>query len=187
MEHFYQNIEGWFTYPELYKKMANHFPDGSRFVEIGVWKGASAAYMAVELINANKKIEFDCIDNWNGSVECPEQNLSNDPDWLFNHFLQNMEPVKEIINTIRKNSLDACDSYEDDSLDFVFIDAEHFYESVFADISAWYPKVKNSTGIIAGHDYSWSDDVKRAVHEFFDPLNLQIQEQEGCWIVNKTF
>lgn len=186
MEHFYQNLEGWFTFPDLYKRIANHYPDGSHFVEVGVWKGASAAYMAVELINANKKIKFDCVDNWIGSVECPEPNLANDPDWLYKHFLQNMEPVKDIITPVRMNSLDAVKLYADNSLDFVFIDAEHFYESVLADIEAWYPKVKDSTGIIAGHDYSWSDDVKRAVHAFFGPLGLRIQEQEGCWIALKS-
>ena len=34
--------------------------------------------------------------------------------------------------------------------------------------------------MIAGHDYSWSDDVKKAVNEFFD--GEEVYETEGCWV-----
>jgi predicted alpha/beta hydrolase family esterase len=50
-------------------------------------------------------------------------------------------------------------------LDFVFIDADHKYESVKADIAAWLPKVRPG-GHIAGHDYhsDWPG-VQKAVDE----------------------
>jgi hypothetical protein len=192
-EHFYENIHGWFTFPDLYKQIANHYPEGSHFVEIGVWKGKSAAYMAVELFNSNKKIKFDCIDTWDGSEEHVdpnsgffEPNLVDDKDWLYKHFLENVSPVKERINPIRKPSLEAANLYEDNSLDFIFIDASHDYENVLKDIQAWYPKTKPEIGIISGHDYSWGPEVKKAVHDFFDPLGLKVQEQEGCWVVIKS-
>lgn len=190
MKHFNDNIHGWFTFPTLYNQIANHFPDNSHFVEIGVWKGKSAAFMAVELINANKNIRFDCVDTWEGSEEhiTPgseffEPNLVNDKDWLYKHFLENIAPVQHIINPIRKSSLEAVSLYKDNSLDFVFIDASHDYENVLKDIQAWYPKIKSDIGIISGHDYSWGPEVKKAVHDFFDPLNLPVQEIEGCWVV----
>ena len=55
----------------------------------------------------------------------------------------------------------------DRSLDFVVIDAEHGYESVVADISAWLPKLKQG-GVLFGHDYGHPrfPGVKRA----FDKL-----------------
>jgi len=191
MNHFYENIHGWFTFPNLYSSIANHYPDGSHFVEIGVWKGKSAAYMAVELINNNKSnTKFDCIDTWEGSEEhiTPnsgffEPNLVENENWLYEHFLDNIDPVKSIINPIRKPSLEAVKLYDNESLDFIFIDAAHDYENVLKDIKAWYPKTKLKTGVIAGHDYSWGPEVKKAVNDFFIPLNLKIQEQEGCWIV----
>lgn len=192
MEHFYKNIQGWFTFPHFYSYVAEHFPDDSHFVEIGVWKGKSAAFMAVELLNSNKNIKFDCIDTWDGSEEhldpnsgFYEPNLVDDKDYLYKHFLDNISPVSHIINPIRLNSLEAVKLYEDNSLDFVFIDAAHDYDNVLKDIKAWYPKVKNKTGIISGHDYSWGPEVKQAVHDFFEPLNLKIYEQEGCWIIIK--
>jgi len=65
--------------------------------------------------------------------------------------------------------------YQDHSLDFVFIDANHYYEGVKNDLDAWLPKVKDS-GIIAGHDYnpvSWPGVIK-AVHEVFDTSRIQV-------------
>ena len=65
MEHFYQNLgQDWFTYPQLYKGMVEKFNEGSHFVEVGVWKGRSASFMAVEIHNSGKKIKFDCVDTW---------------------------------------------------------------------------------------------------------------------------
>lgn len=192
MKHFYQNIHGWFTFPELYSQMATHFPDGSHFVEIGAWKGKSAAFMAVELINKKKNIRFDCVDTWKGSPEhldvggeAFEPELVNNPEWIWEFFNANIEPVKNIITTVRKSSLEAAALYPDESLDFVFIDASHDYFNVTNDITAWYPKVRSKTGIIAGHDYSWGPEVKLAADDFFKAMNLPIKESEGCWIVAK--
>ena len=57
MEHFYYHIgENWFNYQDLYNQMVNYFPDGAHFVEVGSWKGRSSAFMAVEIINSNKKL-----------------------------------------------------------------------------------------------------------------------------------
>ena len=56
----------------------------------------------------------------------------------------------------------------DGDLDWVFIDANHNYDYVRADIAAWTPKVRPG-GIIAGHDYLDRDGwgVIRAVDEAF--------------------
>lgn len=180
MEHFYKNLgEEWFTYPELYTYIVNKFPTNSHFIEVGTWKGMSAAYMAVEIINSGKNIKFDCVDTWNfvpSQTEIPLHMFDN----LYEIFLKNIEPVKHQINPVKALSWDGAAFYKDNSLDFVFIDAAYDYESVKKDINAWYPKVKKE-GIIGGHDYTWCDDVRRAVNEFFK--NKTIYESEGCWFV----
>jgi predicted O-methyltransferase YrrM len=179
MEHFYQSLgENWFTYPGLYSMVVDRFPTNSHFVEVGVWKGMSAAYMAVEIINSGKNIRFDCVDNWeyiDSQEEIPETMFDN----LYETFLNNIEPVKHIITPVRELSWDGAKHYEDESLDFIFIDAAHDYESVKKDITAWFPKIKKG-GIISGHDYSWSPGVREAVNEFFQ--GKEIYENEGCWI-----
>jgi len=44
------------------------------------------------------------------------------------------------------------DLFEDESLDFVYIDANHSYDHIKADMEMWYPKLKKG-GIFSGHDY----------------------------------
>jgi ubiquinone/menaquinone biosynthesis C-methylase UbiE len=183
MEHFYQKIgEDWFTYPNLYKRMVENNSNGSHFVEVGVWKGRSASFMAVEIINSNKNIKFDCVDTWEGSVEHQNYDIISEKK-LFDVFNENIEPVSHIINPIRMKSLEAVNLYDDESLDFVFIDASHEYEDVKNDILAWLPKVKEG-GFIGGHDYSsfW-DGVVRAVDEIFNNSELVIDEY--CWLYEK--
>ena len=158
--------------------IVDRFPTNSHFVEVGTWKGMSAAYMVVEIINSGKNIKFDCVDTWDfvpSQTEIPEDQFEN----LYETFLNNIEPVKHQIKPVKALSWDGADHYTDESLDFIFIDAAHDYESVKKDINAWFPKLKNG-GVIAGHDYTWCDDVEKAVHEFFG--DKIIYETEGCWI-----
>ena len=46
----------------------------------------------------------------------------------------------------------AADQFEDESLDFVYLDANHAYEFVVRDLAKWAPKVRKG-GIVCGHDY----------------------------------
>jgi hypothetical protein len=65
----------------------------------------------------------------------------------------------------QQHSVEAAKGVQDESLDFVFIDADHTYEGCLADIEAWTRKVKIG-GMISGHDFSnpWPG-VMRAVRE----------------------
>ena len=53
---------------------------------------------------------------------------------------------------MRMLSLEAAVLIADGTLDFVYLDADHSYAAVKADIAAWWPKVRKG-GILAGHDY----------------------------------
>jgi hypothetical protein len=73
---------------------------------------------------------------------------------------------------MRMTSDEAAREIPDGTLDFVYLDARHDYESVKEDIALWYPKVK-AGGVLAGHDYMDQEmigdtmfGVKRAVDEF---------------------
>ena len=164
MEHFYRNIQGWFDFQNIYSAIVASAQNGSHFVEVGSWKGSSAAYMAVEIANSEKNIKFDCVDVWTASEPAYDNDQYIKSNTLFEHFVDNMRPVEGYYNAVRKKSTDAAQDYADASLDFVFIDAEHTYTAVIADITAWLPKVK-SGGMLAGHDYATSEGVRKAVHE----------------------
>jgi len=205
MDHFYKDIHGWFTFPQFYSTIAEKFQpsvqDRYHIVEVGTWLGQSAAYLAVELINNGNShnVIFDCVDTWEGSSEHLNEDGLLEFDWnipsefglpilkekclmttdeLYNKFLSNIEPVRHIVNPIKMKSVDAAKLYEDSSLDLVFIDAGHSFDNVVADIEAWLPKVR-PYGFIAGHDYEWDDEVKRAVHSIFPTISMEV---EGCWV-----
>jgi len=179
MEHFYQNLHGWFNYQDLYKKQVERITEPAHFVEVGCWKGMSAAFMAVEIINSGKNIKFDCVDIWTGAGKVGEYDHhdSVQNQTLYEEFIENMKPVEGYYTPIREWSSNAAKLYEDNSLDFVFIDAGHEYEFVHADILAWMPKIK-SGGWIAGHDYPRAPGVKQAVDELIKEFNTS----NACWI-----
>jgi hypothetical protein len=86
---------------------------------------------------------------------------------------------------IRKYSTDAVSDLSED-LDFLYIDVNHKYEFVKADIANYYPLLKEG-GILAGHDYvdAWPG-VIRAVHEFSQMHGLKVQKAMfGDWFINK--
>ena len=66
-------------------------------------------------------------------------------------------------------SIDMAKEVKNETLDFVYIDALHDYDSVMEDLRAWYPKVKNG-GYVAGHDWA-IQGVKNAVIDFTNDIN----------------
>ncbi len=95
---------------------------------------------------------------------------------------------------IREASLEASKMFLNRSLDFVYIDAAHDYESVRKDLMAWEPKVKNG-GILCGHDFVEDGvhpgcgefGVKRAVIEFAHAMKTNVEitgEQDfPSWVI----
>jgi len=187
MNHFFSDPkfgEDWFTFQGTYTNFVNQIPNNGTIVEVGSWKGKSAAFLAVEIVNSNKNLKLFCVDTWLGSPEHRDtRSRFYDPniDKLYESFLSNTEPVKSIISPIRKNSIEASKDFQDNSLDIVFLDACHEYECVKKDIECWLPKVKVG-GILSGHDYNnnWPG-VNLAVHEAFGS-DVQIVNHEFCWI-----
>ncbi len=155
MEHIYQSIPGWFSFPKLYSAMVEKFPSGSRFVEIGTYKGCSLSYLVIEAINSGKKIDIIGIDACCWPDVEPEFNT-------------NMAPIKDHFRTLfGGDSFDRITELEDNSVDFAFIDASHVYEFVKKDIAAILPKMKKGS-ILAGHDYNEAHPgVIQAVNEAF--------------------
>lgn len=180
MDHIYHKIQGAFTFPQLYYSAVSHF-NNAEFIEIGCDRGQSLSFLGVEIINKNKNIKIHAVDTWGDNI-----NSWNSSDTVYTTFLNNIKPVQDIlkdkINIIRSYSVEAASKFNDQSLDFIFIDACHEYECVIADLNAWFPKLKPN-GWIAGHDYyAGHYGVESAVNEFFYdkyPVNFQ----EFCWLV----
>lgn len=176
MEHFYDGIHGWFDYADIYRRMVSEASSGSHFVEVGVHQGRSAAFMAVEIANSGKLIDFDCIDPWDGRNE-NGHGYSNSLE----SFESNMSPAVGYYNAKKETSPEAADSYEDGSLDFVWIDALHTYEHSRADILAWLPKIRHG-GYIGGHDYAEENGIARSVDEILPHREIYKGELVMSWL-----
>ena len=167
----WQDISGWFEYPSFYKKCFDCCEDNSIIVEIGSWFGRSTSYMGSLLKESNKNIKFYSVDTWEGSDEEAHHKtiskLKSEGKTLFDEYLNNLKDcgVIDYVIPIKSASIEAANTFEDNSIDFIHIDASHDYDNVIADIIAWYPKVKPG-GLITGDDYIWPG-VKRAVDEYF--------------------
>ena len=152
--------------------------------EIGVKKGLFSEY----LLNNWDCAKLISIDPW--LEDAPEDyvdkaNVPQDQQEIF--YNETVQRLSKFINNSliwRMTSSEAAMKIDDYSLDFVYIDARHDYDSVMEDLSNWYHKVKPG-GIIAGHDYvdgifgGGVFGVKRAVDEFFLERDLRVYSTEG--------
>jgi len=89
---------------------------------------------------------------------------------------------------VLKSSMEAVKDFLDNSLDFVFIDANHHYEFVVNDIAEWSKKVKPG-GIVSGHDYSkHMFEVKAAVDGWVKSRKIKpwfLTEKSNVWFYIK--
>ena len=76
-------------------------------------------------------------------------------------------------------------------LDWAFIDGDHMYDGVRADILGWWPLIRPG-GILSGHDYNGKGDrrhgwgVRRAADEFAAEHGLEVHTPGGLvWWVKK--
>lgn len=137
-------------------------PNASNWLEIGTAFGESSLIFS----------SFDFVKN----VTCIDP--ANNPNVLKIRHTR----LKQVEHKIKQHivtSKNFCQNVKDGSIDVVYIDGDHSYESVLQDCELWYPKIK-SGGFLCGHDYSshtkWKD-VKRAVDVFLKENNLSIHKQ----------
>ena len=181
LPHIYEKINGFFTWPRLYKDMVDKFSSGSKFVEVGLFEGRSLSYLVIECHNSGKRLKVYGVDPFYGLSRFRTR-LN-----LVLKFKKNTFLIHKKFTLITKSSIVAAQEFEDASLDFVFIDANHDYEYVKEDILAWLPKIKKG-GVMAGHDYHLNTidfpGVYKAVHEIFGNTVDKSYVKEFCWLVN---
>jgi hypothetical protein len=66
--------------------------------------------------------------------------------------------------------MEAVKDFEDESLDFVYIDGHHGFKWVTEDIFEWSKKVRKG-GIVSGHDYG----LRRAESKPGRPMTMQVK------------
>jgi hypothetical protein len=92
-------------------------------------------------------------------------------DNLVKEIKKELLPFENRYTWFRKPSVEVTnDEISDNCLDAIFIDGDHSFASVYADLKKWWPKVK-SGGQLLGDDYNWQS-VELAVKIFAKQNNL---------------
>lgn len=144
------------------------------FVGVGAEIGVEQGVFAQVICHTAQKLY--CVDAWRAYRGYRDHTRQGKLDNFFNITKQRLQPYN--VEYIRKFSMDAVKDFEDESLDFVYIDANHDYEHVLEDVTQWARKVRKG-GVVAGHDYikrKGQDkyyDVVRAVNDYADDHHLQ--------------
>ncbi len=178
---------GYCDFQSIYEEQVQRLSDGAHIVEIGCYFGKSTCFMAELIKAAGKKIKFDAIDTFKGTPSEPalwQKIVKQHGGSFYGVFINNvlMADVVDYVNPIIGESAAMSKKYEDKSLDFAFIDADHAYECVKNDINAWLPKIKDD-GIIAGHDYHRDfPGVIKAVDELRGDKTLEIRRHS--WLLH---
>jgi len=145
--------------------------------EVGVWKGD----FSQELFNLIPKVKLYLIDPWKNIPNYSTMSIKVS-DECYEHMYQMVKALidNRDVEILRMTSMEALPYVPDGSLDFVYIDANHKYDYVKADIKGWDKKVKLG-GTVSGHDYDFGHmDVVRAVHEVC-PSDVFYYEPAKIW------
>jgi len=179
----YKSIPGWFTFPKLYQLAVADAREGDVLVEVGAWAGRSTAFLGRAVKESGKKLRVLVVDTFQGSPNEQEmvsavKLLGGSIRGLFETNMR-LAGISEVLEIRQARSVDAAGSLPDRSCSFVFIDADHRYQAVRADIRAWRKKVRPG-GMLAGHDCYTYPEVFAAVR---DELGRDfITTDENVWI-----
>lgn len=141
-------------------------------IEIGCETGKTTKF----LLDCNPNLKLYSIDPFENYVDWNGAHL-NRMETLYEETMAILKPYGDRFTHYRKYSDDAAAGFDDESIDFIFIDGLHTYEQVLKDSINYYPKIKKN-GLFAGHDYSAVKGVGRAVDEFASKVNKQVNHTE---------
>ena len=155
-------------------------PKDAVCAEVGSWRGDFAA----AILGASKPRQLYLIDAWEyraeeeyeqanyggHSAEAGQEGMDAIHQSVVDRFRAEIQSGRVLIR--RARSVEAAASLSDESLDWVYIDADHSYEGVKRDLEAYFRVVKPG-GFLAGDDYAQPDKwfgqgVTQAVDEFAD-------------------
>ena len=166
-------------------------PANSVGAEIGVWKGQFSKMILKHVSPSHLYL----IDPWEYQPEFSERKYGGKESEGISDMQAIYESVRSTVGVhdnvsiIRKRSEEAASDIADQSLDWVYIDGNHFYKYVFSDLKNYSRKVKK-LGFIICDDYTWGKKhnypVKRAVHNFLKNNNkTRIESVKGDQVILK--
>jgi predicted O-methyltransferase YrrM len=155
---------GWFHHGDkILELVEQHQPIVC--VELGTWLGASAIPVARSISRWFGTLT--CVDTWAGDVHTPDPSRPSAP-WMLVSCARNLMDagVGANVRLVPATTQKAVHAWAA-PIDYLYIDADHSYESVLLDLQEWVPYVR-SGGLILGDDYGNAvfPGVKQAWDEF---------------------
>ena len=139
--------QGWFNHgAKILELLEQYRPKVC--VELGTWLGASAIPVARSIRRWGGTLT--CVDTWAGAVD---GQAADARPWMLLSCARNLleAGVSANVRLVPATTLDAA-RWWDRPIDWLYVDADHRYESVLADLEAWTPFVVPG-GVILGDDY----------------------------------
>lgn len=172
------------TYPNRIEMLRQTVPPNSVGAEIGVFRGDFSAQI-LEVVKPRKLFLIDPWQFQDGEYALDPSNLKQEEqEWNYGHVLGRFD--KEIlsgqVDVIRKHSQAASAFFavNDLRLDWIYLDAGHYYKAVMEDLLGWFPRIVVD-GSIFGHDYCTNSKtvqmgfkVVEAVHNFCIPAKWKM-------------
>lgn len=174
----HSTIPGWFHHGQkILSLIEQHRPRVC--VELGTWLGASAVPVARSIQRWGGTLT--CVDTWAGDINKDGGSApAKTPVMLFGCARAMIEAgVSANVRLIPAMTLDAAKVWSG-PIDFLYVDADHSYEGVSADLQAWVPHVKPG-GLIVGDDYGNAiyPGVKEAWDEYELLYNLNLRRYQS--------
>lgn len=173
--------------------------------KVGVEVGVAGGWYSNQIMKRNPQMKLYGVDPWisyEGYTDYKLKSTFNKLEASAHNLLDgypNYEFVKEF-------SMDALKRFEDNSLDFVYLDGNHGEPYITQDITEWYKKVRPG-GILAGHDYTRTKGKENrppnnntidATNKFIEENNLilfllgtktiredEIRDKVRSWLIKK--
>ena len=156
--------------------MLRYIPEGVPLVgaEVGVHRGKTSA----TLLARRPQLTLYMVDYWGllDDVTPPQGRWGRE---IYEEALAETEFGADRRRVVLGVSPDAAREVPG-GLDFVFVDAGHYYNEVLADLRAWWPKVKTG-GYLFGHDIDNPDSsfadwgVREAAEEFSAEVDVPME------------
>lgn len=154
--------------------LIKHRLDKGVIVEIGTHQGL----YSLQLLKQSRGTVC-CVDPWDNTSEeyieqarmLPTPSVDRRDDHKLT--VERLQVFGGRARILKMTSLQALGHFRDESVDLVYVDGDHSYESVLSDLTQWWRKIR-SGGYLAGHDIvcpgeqkgGWGQTIQPAVRHF---------------------
>lgn len=154
--------------------LAERVPAGQVIVELGSNRGKSACYLG-RGSKAGAKVPVHCVDLWTLGGQGEYQHLGFDAEETLATFRRQVadQKLKSLVVETMADSAAAGRDWSGPPVGLLFVDGDHRYDAVKADVEAWIPNLALGAWVCF-HDYTATfgrnvtrfPGVERYVHEF---------------------